>query len=343
MNVYKLQNLTRSYNGRTVLDIDRLEIKAGRIYGLLGPNGAGKTTLLNILGFLEQPTSGRLHFYHKTVRFQETNLLPLRKEVVVLDQYPVLFTTSVYKNLEFGLKLRKLGRRERERIIDEALDLVDMASFKDAPAHNLSGGETQRIAIARALALSPKVFLCDEPTASVDVENQVAIVALLKQINENKKISIVFTTHDRLLAAGLAHYTLVLNDGRLVSTGYENTFPCTIEPEKNKLLRCRITENASIFLSSDSVEPLTGKSRLFIDPEKIELYTKEPHSPHSHCLHGKVVQLMEESGQIRVVVNVGFLLTILLKRHKYDYLRPGIGDTVAVAIGQDGVTLSASK
>lgn len=340
MKVYSIHNVSKSCNGRTILDIDHLELEAGRIYGLLGPNGAGKTTLLNILGFLDQPTAGRLDFFGKAVRFHETDLLLLRKEVVVLDQYPVLFTTSVYKNLEFGLKLRKVERAERERIIDEVLDLVDMASFKHEPAHNLSGGETQRIALARALALSPMVFLCDEPTASVDVENQAAIVALLRQINEIKKISIVFTTHDRLLAAGLAHHTLVLNEGRLVSTSYENTFPCRIEPENEKQVCCRITDDRWILLPSSRVSSSVAKSRLFINPEKIDLHLDTTISEASNCLPGKILQLMEESGRIRVVVTVGFLLTVLLTREKYDSLRPGIGDTVVVSIPQDAVTLS---
>lgn len=340
MNVYSLDTLTKSYNGRLILDIDHLELATGRIYGLLGPNGAGKTTLLNILGFLDQPTLGRLDFFGKTVRFQERELQPLRKEVVVLDQYPVLFTTSVYRNLEFGLKVRKMERPERERVIDEVLDLVDMTSFKHAPAPTLSGGETQRIALARALALSPRVFLCDEPTASVDIENQAAIIALLKEINESKKITIVFTTHDRLLAAGLAHHTLVLNDGRLVTTSYENTFPCKIEPVSDTQVRCQLPGNTWIFLSSGALQSCASRSRLFIDPEKISLYPIEKAPNSSSCLQGKVVQLMEEAARIRAVIDVGFPLTVLLKREKYDSLRPGIGDTVAVSITEHAVVLS---
>ncbi len=340
MKVYGIHKLIKSYNGRPVLDIDHLELEGGRIYGLLGPNGAGKSTLLNILGFLDHPTSGRLEFFGHAVRFREAELQPLRKDVVVVDQYPVLFTSSVYKNLEFGLKLRKMERGQRERIIDEVLDLVDMTSFKHASAANLSGGETQRIAIARALALSPRVFLCDEPTASVDVENQAAIVALLKQVNETKKITIVFTTHDRLLAAGLAHRTLVLNDGRLVSTSYENIFPCILEPVNDRQVRCRLSENTWIVLSPGFVQPATGKSRIFIDPSKIALSTGSAVPEGGQCIQGKVVQLMEESEKIRVVVNVGFLLTVLLRRAGYDALRPGIGDTVAVSIPEDAAILS---
>lgn len=340
MTLYALHNLSKSYNGRPILDIDQLQLDAGRIYALLGPNGAGKTTLLNILGFLDQPTAGRLDFLGQPVSFQERAMQPLRKEVVVVDQYPVLFTTSVYRNLEFGLKLRKVAKEQREKIIAEVLDLVDMASFKDAPAHTLSGGETQRIALARALALSPKVLLCDEPTASVDIENQAAIIALLKEINETKKISVIFTTHDRLLAAGLAHQTLVLNDGRLVSTSYENIFPCTIETTDDQQIFCRLPGDTRVFLPQPAAQTAAGASRIFIDPDKIKLSGPDTVPEGRHYLPGKVVQLMEESDRVRVVVDVGFLLTVLLSRPDYDALHPGISDTVAVLITQDAVNLS---
>ncbi len=213
--IYHISQLTKIYGTRTVLDIPSLRIEPGWIYALLGANGAGKTTLLNILGFLEIPTNGNIFFHSKKVQFSESSLHPLRKTVIIVDQHPILFTTTVYKNLEFGLKIRKIPKKERELIIKESLELVGMRHLAAAPAHRLSGGETQRVAIARALAVNPKVLLCDEPTSSVDAENQVAIIKILKQINALKKITILFTTHDRLQVSSLAHHTLVLKDGRL--------------------------------------------------------------------------------------------------------------------------------
>ena len=107
MTIYSISNVTRKYGDRKVLDIDWLEIQAGNIYALLGPNGAGKTTLLNILAFIDQPTSGHIHFYSNRVIYTEKNLQPLRKKIVMVGQSPILFTTTVYKNIEFGLKIRK--------------------------------------------------------------------------------------------------------------------------------------------------------------------------------------------------------------------------------------------
>ena len=188
--LYEVSQLTKIYGRSTVLNLPSLEIEQGRIYALLGPNGAGKTTLLNILGFLDTPTGGSVRFQSKPVRYTALELQNLRKAVVMVDQHPILFTTTVYKNLDFGLKIRGLSTKERGRIIDEALELVGMRSFAAERAHLLSGGETQRIALARALALSPEVFLCDEPTSSVDVEHQQIILNTLRQINEEKRINV---------------------------------------------------------------------------------------------------------------------------------------------------------
>ena len=102
--------------------------------------------------------------------------------------------------------------------------LVGMQHLAQAPAHRLSGGETQRVAIARALAVNPEVLLCDEPTSSVDVENQVAIINILRQVNDQKKITIIFTTHDRYQVDSLAHHTLFLNHGKLVDDAGEKFF-----------------------------------------------------------------------------------------------------------------------
>jgi tungstate transport system ATP-binding protein len=220
--LYHLSQLRKTYHGRTVLDIPFLEIEGGRIYALMGPNGAGKTTLLNILGFLDAPGSGSVRFCSHPVQFTAPALQALRKAVIMVDQHPILFTTTVYKNLEFGLKVRKIAKRDRARTIAESLEMVGMQDFAQAPAHRLSGGETQRVALARAFAVAPKVLLCDEPTANVDEENQAIILRILKQINEQKKITILFTTHDRAQAAALAQQTVFLNRGKITTHAPES-------------------------------------------------------------------------------------------------------------------------
>jgi tungstate transport system ATP-binding protein len=216
MNLFHLEKINKKYKDRIVLNIPELDIEEKLIIALLGPNGSGKTTLMNILAFLELPTNGKIWYKNKPVRFTRAEIHELRREIVMVGQHPILFSTTVFKNLEFGLKIRKISPKKRKYIIEETLELVGMRNFAQAPAMGLSGGETQRVALARAIALSPKTFLCDEPTSSVDVENQAIIVKIIKQLNATKQISIVFTTHDRSLAASLSNQTLTLDHGLLM-------------------------------------------------------------------------------------------------------------------------------
>jgi len=211
--LYVLSKITRKYGSRTVLDIPLMEIE-------------GKTTLLNILGFLEVPTTGDILYRSKTVNFSESSLQNLRREVVMIDQHPILFTGTVYKNVEFGLKIRRISQKKRGIIIEETLDLVGMSAFVQAQAHRLSGGETQRVALARALAVSPEVLLCDEPTSNLDVENQTAIINTLKQINEQRKTTIMFTTHYMYQVSSLAHHTFFLDHCKLTATQAESFKLC---------------------------------------------------------------------------------------------------------------------
>ncbi len=329
MMLYRTERLKKVAGGKSILDIGSLAIEEGRIYGLLGANGAGKTTLLNILAFLEQPTSGKIEFADQPVRFTRTVLQQLRREVVMVDQYPVMFSTTVYKNIEFGLKVRGIGSRKRRRIIDEVLEVVDLSVFTQESARDLSGGETQRIAMARALALSPRVLLCDEPTSSVDEQNQAAIVALLKEINATLGISIIFTTHDRLQAAGLADHILVLESGCLVpATSYDNIFSCTVTGYEDNQLLCHLQNSTRLLLPAGEKEVVPGKRRVVIDPEKIDLLHAEPDLVTAGILSGKVVQLLAENERIRMVVNVGVMMTVLLAQNSYQQLSPAIGDKV---------------
>jgi tungstate transport system ATP-binding protein len=328
MTVYELNQLTKIYDNRTVLDIPSLKIKENRIYSLLGPNGAGKTTLLNILAFLEPPSGGNITYRFKPVRFIESELQALRREVIMVDQFPILFTTTVLKNLEFGLKVRKISKRKRTRIIQEALDLVGMRDFALAQAHKLSGGETQRVALARALALSPKIFLCDEPTSSVDIENQAIILNILKRINQEKQMTIVFTTHDHTQAGTIADQTLILDQGRLIEAGYENIFSAVLDLDSTEETRCVIHPNISLVMASQKINTDKEKVRIFIDPNQIHPFTTAGKKSPVNVLHGIVRQVMDEHSKIRVVVDSGVRLTLLMTAKTYRDSQIFVGDTI---------------
>jgi tungstate transport system ATP-binding protein len=341
MILYTLHQVTQRYSDRTVLEIDHLEIEAGGIYALLGPNGAGKTTLLNILAFLESPTTGTMTFAGTAVEPSRAAMLNLRRQVVLVDQHPIMFSTSVCQNIEFGLKIRKIEKNLQQRMIDEALETVGLRAFKGAAAHELSGGETQRLALARALALSPRVLLCDEPTASVDVENQGIIGTLLQQINATKGTTIIFTTHDRLQAAALAQQTLVLENGRLAPTTYENSYSCTVTPRNNGLLSCTLQGRVEIPLAMQppKFQPPEYNGRVYIDPEKIRLFRPDNQRTSAQEVSGTVMLIMAEGEKIRVVVNIGVLMVVLMEQALYQQQLPAVSETVTLRFASDAVSL----
>lgn len=210
MSLYTLNGLKKYFGRRLVLDIPYCSLEEGGMYGVLGANGAGKTTFLNLLAFVDQPTEGEIFFRSSGVCYAERQLRRLRQDVILVDQHPLLFSGTVYKNLEFGLKIRRVKKKTRYNQIRNALSLVGMERFIETTAENLSGGETQRVALARALVLSPRVLLCDEPTSNIDVAHQQIICELLKKLNKEQQMTIIFTTHDQALATDLADHSIIL-------------------------------------------------------------------------------------------------------------------------------------
>lgn len=333
---YQLTQLIQQYGSKVVLHIDELTIEKGRIYGLLGANGAGKTTLFHILAFLEPPTSGQLVFDGKAVFFDRSELQKLRKRVVMVDQYPIMFSTSVYKNVEFGLKIRGIEKARRDDIIHEALEMVDLGNYVNEYAHKLSGGETQRLAMARALALSPEVLLCDEPTANVDVENQAVIRSLLTRVNQEKNCTVLFTTHDRLQAAGLADETIVLEKGRVVSTSYENIFSCSLQTRGAGQKVCLLQQKLQLSIPGRIPEGVEKESRVYINPERIKLTCRENgEQPRPGALSGEVVLLMVEGEKVRIAVNTGVLITVIIPLQRYREQRLAVGDRVELRLRPD--------
>ncbi|PID72302.1 MAG: hypothetical protein CSB34_02985 [Desulfobulbus propionicus] len=335
---YQLTQLVQQYGSKIVLHIDNLVIEKGKIYALLGANGAGKTTLFHILGFLEAPSSGQVVFDGKTVFFDRAELYTLRKRVVMVDQYPIMFSTSVYKNVEFGLKIRGIEKKRRDSVIREALEMVDLGSYAGEYAHKLSGGETQRLAMARALALFPEVLLCDEPTANVDVENQAVIRSLLTRVNQEKNTTVLFTTHDRLQAAGLADETIVLEKGRVVATSYENIFSCTLQSKGSGKKVCLLQQKVPVTFPGHIPEGVKKESRVYINPERIKLTRNEDGAqPKPGVLSGTIVLLMVEGQKVRIAVNTGVLITVIIPLQRYREQRLAVGDRVELRLLADTI------
>lgn len=216
MNAYSLTDIRHGYGDKTVLTVPDLELPAGEITALVGPNGAGKTTLLHLLSLLTWPDQGEIRLFDTPVT--RSARARLRQDVCLLLQTPYLFRTSVEKNLAWGLKGMKLTRGERARRMAEALEWVGLERVASRPARQLSGGEGQRLALARLLARQPKVILLDEPTTHVDAATTARIEAVLTGWVREHATTVILATHDIAQAVRLNARCLTLSDGRITNS-----------------------------------------------------------------------------------------------------------------------------
>lgn len=330
--LYELKNVQREFKGRLVLDIPQLAIEAGRIYCLIGPNGAGKSTLLNLLAFLDEPSRGEIRFAGERITFAQAQLLAARRRVVLLDQYPILFTGPVWKSVEFGLKVRGVPAGERRKRVKEVLELVGMHHFLDAAAHRLSGGETKRVALARALAVRPEVLLCDEPGANVDKENQEIILAILEKINQTEKTSVIFSTHYLSQGRSLTDRTLMLEYGSLSDMIHENVYRGVVKGRGNGRVQCRVTGGPLLSLPGDLVPPAVENLRLMVDPEAVVLVGEDGGGAGPNVVSGHVFHIDQDRGRVRIGVALGIKLYFFLSMDEYLRKPPVLGGKVTVAL-----------
>lgn len=212
--LYRLRSVTRRYGSNVAIDIDSLTIDSGRLYTLTGANGAGKSTLLGVLSFLTPPTAGEIFYAGKRVHWKRDVLMRLRRRVTLLHQSPYLFGGTVFRNVAYGLKARGIAGKEALRAVDRALETVELEGFRDRDARELSGGEAQRVAVARALALAPEVLLLDEPLANIDRKTAVLLEAVIVSL-PSRGTTVVMTTHDPDHPARRGGVPIALEEGKV--------------------------------------------------------------------------------------------------------------------------------
>jgi len=213
--ILALHNLEYRRDDRFALNIEKLDLMPERIYLLAGPNGAGKSTLLQILGLLLPPDRGEIRFAGTVVK-GAADRQRLRRQITLVEQAPFMFDGTVYDNLAFGLRLRDVrGDLQRHRILS-ALEKVGLAGFESRGARALSGGESRRVALARAMVLRPKVLLLDEPTAGLDRDSLPLFERCLAAL-PGEGVTVIISTHDSDQSRRLRGDVIRLNAGRLVS------------------------------------------------------------------------------------------------------------------------------
>ena len=207
----RFEELTRAYEGKKVLDLKAGAIVSGSRTGVIGPNGAGKSTLLNLIGGLDRADGGRIYYDGK-------NQIP-KNEITQVFQTPYLITTTVEKNIAYPLKLRGWGEDEIEERVAQLCQELDLTGMRKKKAWKLSGGETQKVDLARALSFHPRLLLLDEPTANIDPSTTAEIEKMLIKINEEEKTTVVLVTHNLAQAKRTCDRCLFLKSGQLIETG----------------------------------------------------------------------------------------------------------------------------
>lgn len=220
--VYRIEQVTKAYDDRVVLAVERLEIQQGEILGLVGPSGSGKSTLLRILNFLEPPTQGRIEFHGVSFSAQQEMPLGLRRRVTMVFQRPMLLNQSIHANVKYGLDLRGIhGTKSR---VEAALVEVGLEHLAHQKARTLSGGEAQRVALARAIVMQPEVLLLDEPTANLDPYNVSMIEKIILHLNQMHQTTLVLVTHNVFQARRLAQRVVFLLDGNVIEVSDSGAF-----------------------------------------------------------------------------------------------------------------------
>ncbi len=206
-------NICKSYNGGAVLEDCSFSFNESGIYVLTGPNGSGKSTFLRICALIESADNGVIDYFSNGNAISKD--LALRRRITLVLPKVGLFNNSVYKNVAYGLSIRGIRGTEARKRVDKALDFVGLAHKKDQNARTVSSGEAQRLGIARALVIEPEILFLDEPTASVDVKNTEIIEGIIHSMKQDRKVTVIMTTHDKEQAARLADRILVMKDGRI--------------------------------------------------------------------------------------------------------------------------------
>ncbi len=212
----RLQNLTKKFGEVIAVNDLSVEIFNGHIFFFLGPSGCGKTTVLRMIAGFDQPTGGRILFNDRDI----TNVPPNKRNVgMVFQNYALWPHMTVFKNVEYGLKLRKTGKSETEDRVIQALKMVHMESYALRSPNQLSGGQQQRIALARAIVIKPDVLLLDEPLSNLDAKLRLEMRDEIRRIHDETKLTTIYVTHDQKEALSMGDAVAVMKEGRMAQLG----------------------------------------------------------------------------------------------------------------------------
>uniref|UniRef100_UPI00403FBC8A ABC transporter ATP-binding protein n=1 Tax=Candidatus Enterococcus willemsii TaxID=1857215 RepID=UPI00403FBC8A len=214
--IISFNNVVKRYDDETILKSVNFEIEEGKFYTLLGPSGCGKTTILRIIAGFSEATEGDVFFEEKRINDVPANQ---RQVNTVFQDYALFPHMNVFENVAFGLKIKKLPKKEIETKVKDALKLVRLDGYANREISEMSGGQRQRVAIARAIVNEPKVLLLDEPLSALDLKLRTDMQYELRELQQRLGITFIFVTHDQEEALAMSDEIFVMNKGEIVQSG----------------------------------------------------------------------------------------------------------------------------
>jgi len=315
--IVRLEDFSKSYGEKQVIKKLDLDIYEGEFLTLLGSSGCGKTTLLRSISGLDTPTTGKVYIDGEDV----TNVEPPKRQVNTIFQNYALFPLmTIEDNIAFGLKMKKIPKKQIQKRVKEMLELVHLEGYEKRKPKDLSGGEQQRVSIVRGLINNPKVLLLDEPLSALDLKLRKKMQIELKQLQRKLGITFIYVTHDQDEALSMSDRIVVLRDGHIEQIGspvevYENPktlYVADFLGEAN-VFNGKITsiEDGKYTITTSDGNKLSfingefekrDKVNLIIRPENVKISKKEK---KNGCLKAKIYEQVYDGAFTKILMNVG--------------------------------------
>lgn len=340
MEDIRIESLTKSFDGFIAVNDVNLTIRQGELFSFLGPSGCGKTTLLRMIAGFETPLNGRILLGEQDI----TLLPPYRRQVnTIFQNYSLFPHMTVYENVAFALRIKKLPRNEIDFRVKEMLQLVKMEDQASKYPNTISGGQKQRVAIARALINKPKVLLLDEPLAALDLKLRQHMLIELMNIHDAVGITFIYVTHDQSEAMSISDRVAVMNLGNIIQSGppddiYErpasifsayfigetNLIPAEVVSIEDNYcgLKCNVGDNQSFEIDSTFhfMPELGQKLTLSLRPEKIAVSRSKPRFQDDiNVIKGVIEDILYLGTHTQYIVKVGSLKFRVFNQHKRVY------------------------
>lgn len=352
MSQLEIKNLFKEFKGRNILENINLTIDKGTTLGIIGPTGCGKTTFLRILDLLEPPSSGKIYFNGTDISNSKSENLEFRRKVGMVFQKPVVFKGTVLQNIKYGLNIRGNTPESSNEEIIELLITLGLEGYENRDASTLSGGETQRIALARAMIIRPEILILDEPTANLDPISTEKIEMMIQNIRKKNETTIIMATHNLIQGQRLCDAIAIINQ-RIHQLGRpeeifrkpKNSFVADFVGMKNVMKghAKKIKDNLTVInmdkIKTYATSSLEGDVYMSIRPEDITVSKSKVKTSALNDLKGNIKSIIDDGTLIKIDVDVGEIFTIYLTRKSFFDLEISVGSVIWIQFKASAVNI----